>query len=254
MSNIKADIEAGIVNEETPLVNPEDDDQKLEAIPEWTPLEMAVTGGAVATAGVSVGAMFMDSNPLVLVSGTLGIMVPSYSAVQQQKITETEALKETNECLERELNNLRVENNRLSESVDQLEGSVSNLGDMEEALASIREMETQSLDVLEEQLVESQEILESMEKSVLGTVIQNIISITLSVDTDGDFLLNDSEIELLIRKVEKINDVDVNDKLIKKIIIDNGRNIDGVMNVIRDMLADHDDDKPPEERCFTFRT
>jgi small-conductance mechanosensitive channel len=251
MSSMKADIEAGITNEETPLVNPEDNDNKLEEIPEWTPLEIAISGTAVATAATSVAAMVANGNPLTVASGTLGIVVPSYSAIQQQKITETLALKETNEFLENELNNLKIENNRLSESCKQLEGSVANLEDMEEALANIRQMETQNLDLLEEQIVESQEILDSMEKNVMGTVIQNIMSILFAIDTDGDYKLSDDEIDTLIHKVEAINDVDVNDEMIKKLIIEKDRNIDGVMDVIRDMLEDSSD-KPPEERCFRF--
>jgi len=251
MSNIKADIEAGITNEETPLVNPEDNDEKLEEIPEWTPLEIAVTGTAVATAATSAVAMIVNGNPLTVASGTLGVVVPSYSAVQQQKLTETEALKQTNEFLERELDNLKIENNRLSESCKKLEGSVANLEDMEEALADIREMETQNLDLLEEQIVESQEILDSMQESVRSTVIQNVISILFAVDTDGDCKLSDDEIDTLIHRVESINDVDINDEMIKKLIIDKDRNIDGVMDVIRDAM-ENSSDKPPEERCFRF--
>ena len=72
-------------------------------------------------------------------------------------------MKETAEALDRELNILKAENERLSNITGQMESSVKNLNDMEKTLEHLRESETQNLDVLEEQLRESQAILESME-------------------------------------------------------------------------------------------
>ena len=73
------------------------------------------------------------------------------------------AMKETAEALDRELNILKAENERLSNITGQMESSVKNLNDMEKTLEHLRESETQSLDLLEEQLRESQAILDSME-------------------------------------------------------------------------------------------
>ena len=73
------------------------------------------------------------------------------------------ALKETNETMDRELNNLKYENDRLEIEVKKLEASVSHLKDMEHTLATLRNMERISLDDLQTQLHQSQEILNQLE-------------------------------------------------------------------------------------------
>ena len=45
----------------------------------------------------SVLSMLVESNPLVYISGTIGAAISPYAAIQQQKITEVEALAETND-------------------------------------------------------------------------------------------------------------------------------------------------------------
>ena len=41
--------------------------------------------------------MLIESNPLVYISGTIGAAIAPYAAIQQQKITQVDALAETNE-------------------------------------------------------------------------------------------------------------------------------------------------------------
>jgi len=161
-------------------------------------------------------------------------------------------LKETNEALEYEVNNLRKENQRLQRIIGDMESSISNLQDMEETLKDIKEMESTGLDDLEEQLEESKDILESLEVSIRGTILQNIMSIIFAVDKDGDYNLDDEEIDMLIKKIESINGINVNDELCKKKIIKLGRNIDSVMELVREVLEEEPNSKPPEERIITF--
>jgi len=68
--------------------NPEDDDQELKDIPPWTVSEIAVTGLATGTVAGSIVAMILTANPFVTVTGILGLLIPPYSAFQQQKITD----------------------------------------------------------------------------------------------------------------------------------------------------------------------
>ena len=89
--------------------------------------------------------------------------------------------------------------------------------------------------------------------SAQSAIVQNIISVVLAVDEDGDYSLNDAEIEQLIAKVESTQGVDVNDAMIRKIIVEKGRNINGIMELIRTALED-DEDKPWEEKCFRFES
>jgi len=68
--------------------------------------------------------MCLETNPAVYVSGVVGAGVAPYAAMQQEKITQVEALSQTNERLESEVTQLQHENERLSTQVNNLESSV----------------------------------------------------------------------------------------------------------------------------------
>jgi hypothetical protein len=87
-----ADVEVG---EKTPLVN--GGDEVLEDLPESTKKEKAVAGLAAVSFTASLASIIFTANPIVYVSGILGAILSPYAAIQQRKITDVDALSETNE-------------------------------------------------------------------------------------------------------------------------------------------------------------
>lgn len=244
----------------SPLVTAEDFDEnptqqqygsidnatRLEDIPDWTIKEKVVTVLAGISAVFSVFSIILFlANPLVIMTGLFGILIPAYSSLQQQKITESEALKETNESLDRELLDLKLENDRLEDKVARLEGSVSSLQDMEDTLVVIQKDENAAVGKLQSQLEKSRNILNDIETNTMGIVIQNIVSVVLSSDKDGDFLMNQNEIDSMIIRIERIQGVEINDGLFKKKIMERGNNVDAVINLIKDLLDDDSSQKIP---------
>lgn len=70
--------------------NPEDDDKYLIQIPPWTVREMIVTGLATIATIFSLVIIFIPFlNPFVFLTGLLGLFIAPYSALQEQKITDT---------------------------------------------------------------------------------------------------------------------------------------------------------------------
>merc|ERR1712242_167183 len=130
---------------------------------------------------------------------------------------------ETNEAMERELTNLKYENERLTGENEKLEKSVDGLKDLTDVFEEIREMEDASLDILEEQLIQSKEILDKMDDNKLNMVLGNIFDIVEACDQDGDMNLSDSETDMLIKQIESINKVEINDELCRKLIVEAGR-------------------------------
>ena len=84
-----------------------------------------VSSLSVLSVSTSVAAMLVESNPSVYVSGAIGAAVAPYAALQQQKLTEVEALKQTNQRLDEEVSQLKYENERLQTQVNELESSVT---------------------------------------------------------------------------------------------------------------------------------
>ena len=95
---------------------------------------------------MSILAMLVSANPLTTITGVLGLILPPYSALQgeassflsiqiyfsgstannfeEQKITDCKAMRESNEVMQHELENLERENDRLEKQTKQLQGSV----------------------------------------------------------------------------------------------------------------------------------
>lgn len=188
------------------------------------------------------------------VAAVFGLLIPPYAAFQEQKITDIKAMEETNEVMDQELNNLSYENERLGTESEKLEKSVENLQSLKVVFEEIREMENVSLESLEEQLKESEQILDKMEINKLDVVLSNIFDVVVASDKNADNLLQDDEIESLIKKIEGINNVEINDAVAKKLIIESGRGTDAVMELLKNLLDDDPTTGPQlSQRVFSFR-
>jgi hypothetical protein len=98
---------------------------------------------------------------------------------------------------------------------------------MSSTLDAVRETEGKTLDELEQQLEQSRQIFNSMQDNLMGNILQNLISVVLNCDKDGDMVLSDEEIDTIILKIEGINGIDLNDELLREALVQNGRSLNG---------------------------
>ena len=75
-------------------------------------------------AGVSLATIIFATNPIAYVSSIIGLGVGPYAAMQQSKITQVEALRQTNKRMAEEVDQLKEENERLQGQIGSLEESV----------------------------------------------------------------------------------------------------------------------------------
>jgi hypothetical protein len=69
-------------------------------------------------------------------------------------------------------------------------------------------------------------------------IVDNIFEVIINADKDDNWTLDDNEIETLIENIEGIVGVEVADELLKKKIIENGRDLDSILMVIKGLLDD----------------
>ena len=74
-----------------------DKEKPLKMLSSGSMAERAVAGASILSVLSSFAAMIVESNPVVYISGLLGIGMAPYAAIQQSKITQVAALSETNE-------------------------------------------------------------------------------------------------------------------------------------------------------------
>jgi hypothetical protein len=73
--------------------NPEDDDIYLVPIPPWTTREIIIAVLATISAVIGIVLVLLPSfYPIVMITGLLGLTIPPYSALQEQKITDCKGM------------------------------------------------------------------------------------------------------------------------------------------------------------------
>lgn len=231
----------------------ESDDIYLKMIPPWTYRELFIAGTAsTSVTFATLSLIIAYINPVVLVTSVLGIIVPPYSALQEQKITDCKAMRQTNVVMEQELNNFQYNNDRLHEQNDELEATVDRLKDMKDAYKECQSMKVVSIESLEAQLKNSEAVLATMEGNRVEQSVQNIFDVMMAVDIDMDGKLSDSEIDDLTKKIEGIGNVEIADAAFKRKIVESGRSIDGVMNLLRGLLAETAEGEDNEDPTSTL--
>lgn len=222
---------------------------RLAAIPETTVMEKFTLATAVVSIGTSVAAIIVAGGTMVISAGILSCICGPYCYFQQTRITDIKALKETHDALQHEVNTLHQQNQALSENVENLAGSVDRLEGVEDALNVMSNIQGESVDVFESQVKENKNILARMEGNLKAAVLQNLLSVVMGSDTDGDYKLVDKEIDELIRKMQSINGVIVNERRLRSVIMDKDGNIDSILEVMQSVVQDGGS----EEEIFTFQ-
>lgn len=124
-----------------------------------------------------------------------------------------------------------------------------SLQEMQQTLDTVRSIEGQSIDELERQLEESRTILDSMQDNLRGDILQNLISVVLTVDNNDDSTLSTVEIDKLIARIEGIQGVDLKEELLRKKLVENGRSLNAIMEVAKNLL---DETTPDDQNIFHF--
>lgn len=91
-----------------------------------------------------------------------------------------------------------------------------------------------------------------MQSNYRAEVIDNVFEVILALDKDGDYIMDDDEIDIVIKKIERIENIEINDELIKQKIIETGRDIDAVMKLINNIIDDDPNTEPGMENIIKF--
>jgi hypothetical protein len=100
---------------------------------------------------------------------------------------------------------------------------------LQQKLETIQSVQGASLEELEKQLQDSRVIAKKMSQNLQGDILQNLISVVLACDQDGDFHMSDAEIDDLIAKLEGVHGIQLKEDLIRSKIIEMGRSLNGTL-------------------------
>jgi hypothetical protein len=132
-----------------------------------------------------------------------------------------------------------------------MEGTPHDI-EIETVIEGITQIKGQSVESLLKAVKENKETVELMEKNVRAAVVQNILSVIFAIDENDDRLLSKTETTNLIKSLREINGVMVDEKKFRAMIKDKNGSIDGVMDVIENMLDDSSSNEESTNTIFTF--
>lgn len=243
-----ADIETGAAPPPALDLPPEPESKAglLKPVPETTIVERIFIGIALVTVTTSLAAMIVTlGNIVIVIAGVFSIILSPYAYYQQTQLTDIRTLKETTEVVEREVNRLKSENDRLGTNIDTLGTTIDELKDVESALQVLSGQQGQSIDAFEKQVEENRKLLQNMQKSTKGRVIQNLIDIIYRGDQDMNNVIGPEETDSVIAGLKRLGDVVVKEDKLRAAI--QGKSVEAVIDVTQNLM---DDNIPQEERIF----
>jgi len=210
----------------------------LTAIAETTPREWATAMIALVAILLSLVTMFVLNLSLVIAAGFFSILVSVYSVWQQRQLTDITAMKETYDALTHEVDRLAEQNMRLKENVTALSDGVDRLTALENALGTISNSHGNSVAQLADQVQQSRDNLEQLQRNVKNEIAQNLLTVIMSSDSDGNAEIDSSEVKELVQRLQSIYGTPINEQQMHGAISKEGcGSFDSVYSFIQDVMV-----------------
>lgn len=221
----------------------------IKPVSQMTLMEQVTALVAGISILLSLVAVIIEGSIYVVVSGLLSMIMGTYAYYQQTQLTNMTVLTEKTNSLEKDVGRLEGENTKLSYSIDELEGRVEDLLDVEDALEIIASSEGQSVYALEKDADANLGIVGQMKQSIQASVIETLMSLVYSRegnnDTDTAKVISEEETTSMIRKLEDIVGLSIYEDRLRDAVV--GNSIESIIDTIQNLL---DEDIPVKNRIF----
>lgn len=193
---------------------------------------------AAAGFGIAVFAIFTTGSLLVDITGGILLLFSPYLAYQKRIINDLGSFRDHHNRLREQVNEFIVQNNVLTRNVDRLEGSVSELEQVENELANIAD--TNNVDRLVYVVTETKRINAKMKKNTQAKIVQQLITTVLRTDRDLDLMIGPIELRNLMLRLDHSPGFELNKDLFLKSLgnTDEPVPIEKIMGVIRNLKDD----------------
>ncbi len=212
--------------------------------------------GAVGNMGVQGFNVFRQVTDMALIYSKGGVPTPSrragayavYSssglgAVHSPAVMVKERQLTKEDTFRTALNNIRVEQGRLteendllSEEIDELQSEVDRMNDIEMALRQLSETQGSQLSELMDLIRQNKEINLGMRAVLKAKVVEEAISLVLDMDDDGSFTIQDKEIDRLIIGINMMDGVSFAEQDFRNDLAECGGSVDEVIAMIKNMF------------------
>lgn len=195
--------------------------------------------------------MGIYSYGVVIAMGVVALLTSGYATFQRTRLMKLETLREVHNKLRQEVNRLQIENNELTATNTELEGQVEKVKEVEQGLSDVLSAQGQQVDTFVATVKENQVVLDKIKENLEAKISQDILSVVMQSDRDGDFTIDPEEIDVLILRLNNAQGVDLEEDKFRQMLKDSGYHVSAVLSILKNMM---DTDVKEEDRVIHVNT
>lgn len=177
--------------------------------------------------------MIVEGGKFALASWILSMIMGPYLYYQKVALTNIAIMKETKNSLERDVSRLKGESTKLSYIVDELDGRVEDLLDVEDALEIISNSDGQSVDALQQHIKSNTEKVEHMDRSVQGRVIETLVSLIYQESNTNS---SEEDVATIIRNLNDVSGLYINEDRLRRTLNCGNPIGESIIDVLQNLL------------------
>lgn len=186
--------------------NPEEKDA-LVPTPESTPIEKVFCAFGMLTAlgcilSIVFGGLLGQGGVIVIIAGGVGLLISTYTIYQQRSLTEVRAMMQVYASLTKQVEVKKAENDRLSNTINDLNGTIGGLKEHEQAYGILTTMTAENLDDFSAQIDTNKNIVKQLEIAIRKKCKQIIYEVLQRSDLDRDGTIEGAEVGQLFEIFE----------------------------------------------------
>lgn len=216
----------------------------LEDVPEVTAKEKMVKYSTRSAAALQLPNMALSFVALGLpmaavpaVAGAGACYMAPLADANENEITDIKSLEESQEKLTQAIAEYEEQNERLTKEIVKLEKITEGMEQTQNALDTITKQQTQSIDDFEEQVEEQKELLRELEEDSKSGLLQNILTVIVNCDDDGDFKIDPEEIDPLIQGFQDLG-LRVNKPKFTELILSKDGDFQAILDLCKTIMKD----------------
>jgi len=178
-------------------------------------------------------------NVFVLVAFAFAILSGVSLVIVQRGIKREYTMRQLQNAMRGEVSQFQLENKILKQSVDQLNREVERLKPFERKLRGTLARNGENTDALVDLVAVNRKVIEEVQKFLRADIVQEIVSIILDSDTNGDFLISRDEVDILILRLGVVEGVKyIQKEKMREILLGKNCSLSAILEVVKNLLND----------------
>lgn len=177
----------------------------------------------------------------------LNLIISPLVIYNQYQLIKYADIREVNNQMRQDVNKFKGENEKMGESIDELDRNVDRLKGVEEGLQGIVEQQGQNVEELVRLVKEHKETINELKDMANAETAQIFVKNIMTADRDKNGFLDDNDVDNLITVLKGLEYVKTDEDKLRKYVKRAHGNINSVLSLVGTLFKD---DLSEEEKIF----